>query len=258
MAENELPVVHSPAAMMGATVPITLGGGLALMLAEALSGLVAHQLKRAGSPFVLGAGLHHLDMKTMQIAHPSREFELTKSVIAQMGQWYGMPTWGYAGNSDSKVVDGQAALEAVFSFLVAQLSGSNLVHDVGYIESALSTCFAMIVLTDELIAMSDRFVRGVDVDAGSLLLDEIDRVGPGGNFLSIEEALARFREFWYPSLLDRHIREEWQERGATTLSERLNIRVNEIIDEHRPEPLDSGTREALYASLEKAGVEVPR
>ena len=45
MASQGLPVVHSPAPMMGGTAPVTLAGGLALGNAEVLSGLVIHQQK---------------------------------------------------------------------------------------------------------------------------------------------------------------------------------------------------------------------
>jgi trimethylamine--corrinoid protein Co-methyltransferase len=252
MAEYGLPVVHSPAAMMGGTAPITLASGLAMMMAEILSGLVVHQLKRPGAPFVFGAGLHHLDMKTTQIAHPSPEFELTKAAIAQLGQWYGMPTWGYAGNSDAKVMDEQAALECMFAVIMAQLSGTNLVHDVGYMESALATSFEMIVLTDELVAMTDRFMEGIEVTDATLMLDEIDQVGPGGDFLSTEQTAKRFREFWYPKLLDRRLRAQWHKAGATTLGQRLKTGVKEIITEHRPKPLASEMRESLQEILAEA------
>ena len=250
MAECELPVVHSPAAMMGATAPITMASGLSMMVAEILSALVVHQLKRPGAPFVFGAGLHHLDMKSMQIAHPSPEFELTKGAITQLGHWYGMPTWGYAGTSDSKIMDGQAALESMFAVIMAQLSGTNLVHDVGYMESALTTSFEMIVLTDELIAMTDRFMQGIEVSEDTLLRDEIDQVGPGGNFLGTDQTLERYREFWYPGLLDRSRRHKWLEGGALTLEQRLNRRVKEIIAEHRPKPLAADAKERLLGILE--------
>ena len=118
MAEYQLPVVHSPGPLMGGTAPITMAGGLVMSLAEILSGLVVHQLKRQGAPFVFGAGLHHMDMGAMQICYASPEFQLTKAAIAQLGQWYGIPTWGYAGCSDAKVMDGQAALEAMLSVLM--------------------------------------------------------------------------------------------------------------------------------------------
>jgi trimethylamine--corrinoid protein Co-methyltransferase len=252
MAEYRLPVVHSPGPLMGGTAPITLASGLAMSLAEILSSLVVHQLKQRGAPFVFGAGLHHMDMSAAQICYASPEFQLTKAAIAQLGRWYGMPTWGYAGCSDAKVMDEQAALEAMLSVLMAKLSGANLIHDVGYMESGLTTSLEMIVLTDELVAMTDHLMKGIEVSDDTLMLDEVDRVGPGGHFLSTEQTLKRFREFWFPGLLDRKRRPEWLEAGATTLGQRLNARVKEIIQEHQPEPLEAEKKRQVQEILSRA------
>jgi trimethylamine---corrinoid protein Co-methyltransferase len=252
MAEHELPIVHSPGPLMGGTGPITMASGLVMSLAEILSGLVVHQLRRPGAPFVFGCGLHHLDMSAAQICYASPEFQLTKAAIAQLGQWYGMPTWGYAGCSDSKVLDEQAALEALLSVVMAKLSGANLIHDVGYMESGLTGSYEMIVLTDELVAMADAMMKGIEVSEDTLLLDELHTVGPGGHFLDTKQTVKRFRDFWYPSLLDRKRRDQWLEAGATTLGQRLNARVKEILREHQSEALDAQKRRNLREILSQA------
>ncbi|NIV36078.1 MAG: trimethylamine methyltransferase, partial [Anaerolineae bacterium] len=245
MAEHRLPIVHSPAPLMGGTGPITMASGLAMALAEIQSSLVVHQLKNPGAPFVVGCGLHHLDMQSAQICYGSPEFQLTKAAIAQMGRWYGLPTWGYAGCTDAKTVDEQAAAEAMLSVLMAKLSGANLIHDVGYLESGLTTSFEMIVLTDELVALTDNLMKGIEINDETLLLDEIDTVGPGGHFMDTDQTLKRFRDFWYPSLLDRGRREQWLAEGAMTLGQRLNTRVREIVQEHRPKPLQDKRKRQL-------------
>ncbi len=252
MAQHRLPVVHSPAPLMGGTGPITIASGLALSLAEILSGLVVHQLKRRGAPFVFGAGLHHMDMAAAQICYSSPEFQLTKAAVAQLGRWYGLPTWGYAGCTDAKVMDEQAALEAMLSVLMARFSGSNLVHDVGYMESGLTTSFEMIVLTDELIAMTDHIVKGIEVSDETLMLDEIDTVGPGGQFLDTDRTLERFRDFWYPGLLDHSRRDQWLADGGLTLGQKLTARVKEIVKAHQPRPLEPGKRQKIQEILAQA------
>lgn len=238
MAENELPVVHSPAPLMGGTGPITMASGLAMSIAEIFSSLVVHQLTNPGAPYIFGAGLHHMDMKAAQICYASPEFQLTKSAIAQMGRKYGIPSWGYAGCTDAKVFDEQASMESLLSVMMAKFSGANLIHDVGYMESGLTCSFEMIVLTDELIALTDNLMKGIEINADTLMLDEIHNVGPGGHFLNTEQTMNRFKDFWYPGLIDRSIRPTWLDEGATTLGERLNTRVKEILAEHEVEPLD--------------------
>jgi len=252
MAEYQLPVVHSPGPLMGGTAPITMASGLVMSLAEILSALVVHQLKRPGAPFVFGAGLHHMDMGAAQICYASPEFQLTKAAIAELGRWYGLPTWGYAGCSDAKVMDEQAALEAMLSVLMARFSGANLIHDVGYMESGLTTSYEMIVLTDELVAMTDHVMKGIEVSDDTLMLDELDEVGPGGHFLDTEQTLKGFRDFWFPGLLNRQRRLQWLEAGATTLIQRLSTRVKEIIKEHQPRPLDPDKKQKVQEILAQA------
>jgi trimethylamine--corrinoid protein Co-methyltransferase len=253
MAEYELPVVHSPGPLMGGTAPITIASGLVMSLAEILSGLVVHQMTNPGAPFVFGAGLHHMDMKSTQICYGGPEFQLTKAAIAQLGRWYGMPTWGYAGCTDAKVLDEQAAAEAMLSVLMAKLTGANLIHDVGYMESGLTTSFELIAFTDELIAMTEAMVNGIEVSDETMLLDELHEIGPGGHFLNTDATMARFHDFWYPELMSREIRETWLERGGTTLGERLNEKVKTIIKEHRPEPLAAEKKEKVQEVLEGIG-----
>jgi trimethylamine--corrinoid protein Co-methyltransferase len=225
---------------------------LAKPLAEILSALVVHQLRRRGAPFVFGAGIHHLDMRSVQICYASPEFQLTKAAISQLGRWYGIPTWGYAGCSDAKVMDEQAALEAMLSIFMAKLSGANLVHDVGYMESGLATSFEMIVLTDELVSMTVHIMKGIEVGSDTLMIDEVDKVGPGGKFIDTENTLNKYRAFWFPSLLDRKIRSQWLKEGASTLGKRLNEKVKEILGNHRPPALSHAKKQRVNEILAKA------
>jgi trimethylamine--corrinoid protein Co-methyltransferase len=231
MAESEIPVVHSPAPMMGGTAPITLAGGLALSTAEVLSGLVIHQLKHAGAPFIFGSGLHHLDMRTSISVYGAPEFQLARLGVADMARFYGLPSWGYAGHSDSCIFDEQAVSDAVFSTLVALQSGTNLVHDVGYMEAGLANSPEMIVFTCEVIGMLRRFQAGFSLDGEALALDVIDQVGPGGNFLTEEHTMAHFREYWESSLFTRERFDGWKSRGAKTLGQRVREKTCGLMDQ---------------------------
>jgi len=242
MAEQALPIVHSPAPMMGGTAPVTLAGGLALGNAETLSSLVMHQLKRAGAPFVYGSGLHHMDMKTSISVYGAPEFQLARIAVAQMGRFYGLPTWGYAGHSDSCALDEQAAADATFSVLVALLAGNNLVHDIGYLEAGLTTSPEQIVLSAEIISMMRSFMAGMSLDAEALALEVIDQVGPGGDFLTAEHTLKHFRELWQPALFSRQRADDWVRAGSTRLGQRLRDRTVGIIESHQPEPLAEGVK----------------
>lgn len=242
MAEQRLPVVHSPAPMMGGTAPITLAGGLALGNAEVLSSLLIHQLQAPGAPFIYGSGLHHLDMRTTISVYGAPEFQLARAMVADMGRFYNLPSWGYAGCSDSLIMDGQAAADAACQVRDALLMGANLVHDVGYLEAGLTTSPEMIVFTAEMIEMHRHFLQGVRIDDDTLALDVIDRVGPGGDYLGDEHTMAHYRSYWYPQLFERRRLERWQAAGGKRLSDRLRDQTVALMGTHRAEPLPESTR----------------
>jgi trimethylamine--corrinoid protein Co-methyltransferase len=245
MAEHNLPIVHSPAPMMGGTAPVTIAGALALGNAELLSSLVMHQLKRPGAPFVYGVQVHHMDMKTTISVYGAPEYQLARVMSAEVGRYYKLPTWGNAGMTDSCTLDEQAALDIAFSVQVALLTGTNLTHDVGYMEAGLTTSPELIVLSAEVIAMLRRFVQGVQIDAESLALEAIHQVGPGGNFLTHKHTLKHFRELWQPAVMCRQRLSNWLQDGALRLGDRLRAKTTAILDEHQGEPLPDHVREEI-------------
>jgi trimethylamine--corrinoid protein Co-methyltransferase len=250
MAQQDLPMLYSPAPVQGGTAPVTLAGGLVQANAELLSGLVVHQLTRPGAPIVYGCGMHHLDMKTTTSVYTCPEFVLARVAVAEMGRFYGMPTWGYAGDVNSCVVDEQAAAEGTFSIMAALLAGNNLTHDVGYLESGLTTSPEMIVLCDETISMVQRFTQGFSLDSTSLALDVIDQVGPDGDYLTSRHTLKHFRELWRPRLFSRLGGEAWADQGSQRLGSRLRDKTLSIIDGHTPEPLPDSVKQAIHDILQ--------
>ena len=249
-AEHRIPVTHSPAPMMGGTAPVTLAGAVALGNAELLSGLVIHQLKQPGAPFLYGHGVHHLDMKEMVSVYGAPEFQLARVMAAEMGRFYHLPVWGYAGHSDSKVLDSQAAADTQFSVLVALLAGTSLNHDVGYLESGLAASPALMVLADEIISQSRRFAGGVRLDAEALALEAIQAVGPGGEFMSHDHTLAHWRELWLPRVFDRQRLEPWLERGGKNAEARLTEKTVALMDEHRVERLPADVDQTIEEILQ--------
>lgn len=251
MAEHQLPITHSPAPMMGGTAPLSIAGGMVLANAEILSSIVMHQLKKPGAPFVYGSGLHHMDMSTTISVYGAPEFQLARLSVASMGKYYNLPTWGYAGHTDSCVVDEQAAADAVFSVMVAELSRTNLIHDVGYTEGGLATSPEMIVLTAETISMVRHFSKGIEFNRETLAEEIIHRVGPGGDFLTDDSTLENFRQLWQPRLFDRRRYEMWKMEGEKRVKDRLKEKTVSLIEEHQPKQLADSIKDEIAYILKQ-------
>ena len=237
-ARHNIPVTYPTGAMAGATAPATMAGAVALGNAETLAGLVIHQLARRGAPFVYGGNSSIMDMSTGRFTYGAPEFHLAFSAYADLARFYGLPVWGLAGATDSKTVDAQAGLEMGIQMLMAELSGAQLIHDVGYLDSGLCSSMEMVCLGNETASMVKRISRGIEVTPDSLAVDAVDEVGPGGHFLQIEHTLENFRkEFWFPKVLVRESIQEWQNRGSLDMFRRLNAQAREIMQNHQPAPL---------------------
>jgi trimethylamine--corrinoid protein Co-methyltransferase len=91
----------------------------------------------------------------------------------------------------------------------------------------------------------------------TLMLDLIDRIGPGGEFLSTLETARRCRtEIWNPKLMDRRPWPLWLEAGAPTTKERIQERLQKILLTHKPTPLPDGVAESIESILKAAEARV--
>jgi trimethylamine--corrinoid protein Co-methyltransferase len=260
MADRRLPIVYAPGGVDGASVPVTAAGSLALANAEVLSGLTIAQLRQPGTPVVYGSGSGPLDMKTTVASYSSPEFMRHCKAMAELGQrFYHLPTWGFSGCSDAKLPDIQAGVDSSLWILWTALSGANLVHDIGYLESGMTCSYEMIVICDEIIGYVRSLLGGIELTPETLALDVIDEVGPGGDYLTTEHTLRHYKECWYPNVFDRLSYQSWTEAGRTGALEKARNSARDAIANHRPEPLPEATLEALKsivaAADERAGIE---
>jgi len=136
-ASYGIPLIYTPCPMAGATSPVTMAGTLVLMNAEVLAGMVMGQLKRKGSPFIMGGVITIMDMASTTVCYGAPEMSLLLAGCGDLAHYYRLPTFGTAGCSDSKLPDQQAAIEATFSCVINALGGLNLIHDPGFLEGAM-------------------------------------------------------------------------------------------------------------------------
>jgi trimethylamine--corrinoid protein Co-methyltransferase len=222
-------------------------------LAETFLGLVLSNLKKPGMPLIMGGVQTIMDMMTSTYSYGAPELSLASAASTDISKWLGLPMFSTGGCSDSKAVDEQAAIEATLSLYTAMLSGASLIHDVGYLDSGLNGSLEMLVLCDEIIEMVKHIGRGVQVDQDHLALEVIDRVGPGGQFLSEDHTLEHYRKsFWFPKLMDRSNYENWVAGGRKTLNERVREKVNHILQTHQATPIDEKVMKEIKKIIKKA------
>ncbi len=257
-AEHGVPIVYAPGVMAGGTAPVTLAGTLALANAECLSGLVLSQLFAPGAPCIFGAFATVLDMKTTVFSHGAPELPLMSAAMNEIAHHYGLPSWSQAGTGDAKAVNAQAGAEYVIGILTAALSGANLIHDSGFLDSSMTASLESCVLADEVISMVRHMVDGVTVTPETLAVDVIEKVGAGGSFLMEDHTVKHMRsEVWYPRLFERRRFESWAAAGGERLEVKMRRRAQEIFDRYEPAPLPASAG-ATLAHIRSAALAAAR
>lgn len=251
-AELLIPVVLAPAPGAGTTAPSSVAATVVVGNAEVLSGLVIHQLARPGAPFVYGCGVSVMNMSTAVDTYCAPECFLGNQATCDLTRSYGLPSWSYAGCSDSKMLDGQQTAEAALTALLGTMSRATLLHDVGYFESGLQSSAESIILGDEFVGYAKAFMKPVPTDAEALAVDEIMAVGPGGNHLARPYTRAHHREFWRPGLFDQTVYDRWSASGGSSLGERVKARAATLRAAPRAFRLDDRVKQGLADLIGRA------
>ena len=251
-AEHGIPCIFMSGMLGGGTGPVTPAGSLALANAESLAGHPGRPVEEEGYAGRLGRRHpRHWTCARRSRATDRPEFMLTMAAISELAEYYDLPAWGYAGCTDAKCFDEQAAADAATWVMMAALSGSNLVHDVGFIESGMTSSFEQLVFTNEMIGKCAHLLGGIRVDEESLAVGVTHDVGPGGTFLTHKHTSAHCRSAWAPGLEDRQNHGNWAKGGSLTMRDRVNARVRQLLEDHQSMPLPPDVDTKLACLLER-------
>jgi len=220
---HRIPVALSCAPMAGSTSPITMAATLAQIHAEQLAGITICQLTEPGAPVLYGGIPGRANLNTMGYLGGAVECGMMNAAIHQMARHIGVPNYNSSALTDSKMPDQQAAWEKGMTTLLAALGGSNFVHHAaGMIESMIAVAYEQYVIDDEIIGMSCKALKGIEVDPEHLALEVIDEIGPGGNFMTHAHTLKHMRTEYFNGngVTDRRSRTKWEQDGCLNAGER--------------------------------------
>ena len=70
-----------------------------------------------------------------------------------INHYYNLPVFTTGGATDSKLLDEQAIFEGTLTLYGSMLSGGNMIHDMGYMESGLMGSLELVVIQDEIVSI---------------------------------------------------------------------------------------------------------
>ena len=235
--------------LAGATAPVTLAGAVVQHTAECLSGVVIHQLAKAGAPIVWGGSPAIFDMREGSTPMGAVETWMISSAYVQVGKALGLPTHAYMGMSDSKIIDAQCGLESMGSNFVAALSGANIISGCGMLDLESCLSYEKLVIDAEMIGMVKRFVKGIVVRDDPIAVTLMQKSGHKGDFLTLPHTRKWYREEQYltSEVIDRASFEGWKSRGEKSTFERARDRVEKLMTTYQPNKITDEVRQELRA-----------
>jgi trimethylamine--corrinoid protein Co-methyltransferase len=143
-------------------------------------------------------------------------------------------------------MDVQLGHEKTITGLMPILAEVDLVYGLGMIDMGMAVSFEQFLMDAEFVRMFKRVGKTVVVDEESLALDVIKAVGPSGNFLSQRHTLRHMRdEISEAKLIDRRMREAWENDGSKDMPMRARELAIEILKNHQPAPLSDDVKTKL-------------
>ena len=260
-ARSGIPAELVSMPLCGATAPLTLAGSLVQHTAENLSGIVIHQLAKAGAPIVYGGSPAFFDMRHGTTPMGAIETMMIDASYTQIGRHLGLPTHAYMGLSDSKALDYQAGFESGIGAVLAVLAGVNVISGGGMLDFESCQSLEKLVIDNDICGMAMRLARGIEQRGEKLAEDLYGNIDDGDHFLTSPETLKWMRsEPFIPSdIVDRSNRDEWVKNGATSAQVRAKKYVKRILSEHTPEPLPEDVtkelRQIIVTDAKKYGLD---
>jgi trimethylamine--corrinoid protein Co-methyltransferase len=163
-----IPVITPVEPLCGSTAPITLAGNLVVQNVDTLAGVMLTQLANPGAPVFYGCISSISDMKDLKYLSGAVEMGLMNAAASQLARQYNLPIYATAGMSDSKTLDAQSGYESAITNLLVAMAGGNYIHDAaGLLEFCLTASLEKYVIDDEILGMTKRALKGIDLCAKS-------------------------------------------------------------------------------------------
>jgi trimethylamine--corrinoid protein Co-methyltransferase len=246
-ARWSIPVELISMPLSGFMAPVTLVGSLVQQTAENLSGVVISQLVRPGAPMLYGGSPAIFDVRFETTPMGAVETMMLDCANSEIGKRLGMPTQGYIALSDAKQLDAQAGLETGVGAILAALSGINSISGPGMLDFESCLSLEKLVLDDEICAMSQRLLRGIEPREDFPSLPIFEELRREKHLLIADHTRRHLRdEITFPgAVLDRANRARWAADGRLTLRERAGREVARLVAHYKPSRLPEETKSEL-------------
>jgi trimethylamine--corrinoid protein Co-methyltransferase len=243
----DIPIAVMPMPLMGGTGPGNMISMTILGNCEVLAMLCLIQAADPGTPFIYAPALAVMNPRTGSYSAGAIENGLLSSAGIEMARYYGLPAEGTGGGTETYSPGIQASYERAMNSLIPMLSWPDLIVGSGLLGGSMILSLEQLVIDAEVFRMSKQAHRGILTNDEMWLDDVIQRVGPGGNFLSEKSTVANIRsgEWMIPRLGVHGAQKSWEMAGKKNILEEAREKVKNLLSSHEPLPLSDEIEEEL-------------
>ncbi len=249
-----IPVHIMPMPLMGATAPGTMISTVVQGNCEVLAMICLLQANQPEVPIIYAPELAVLNPKTGLLSDGSMEYSIMSAAATEMARYYGLPAESSPGGTDSHVLDLQNGYENAAMKLASHLAWPDIVVGPGTLDGSMVSSLEQIYIDVEIFRLAKHAHRGIDTSSEKWLIDIIEKVGPGGNYLSEHTTVRSIRNGeWYLSDIGTHTSfENWAAGDKKDVLSEIREKVDQIIKAYEPLPLGEDVEKELEKICKRA------
>ncbi len=230
----------------GASTPITTAGSIINSLATDFGAMVLAQLVRRGCFCIGSSDVCFMEPATGSIGNFAQT-SLADLVMCQLRRRLELPSFtGAAGYSGASRFNQDAVAELTAGMLQTFFSRPATLDYLGSLDQGLTYSLHALLLCNDLAGLLRTMWQGVQIDDDTLALDLARVVGPRGNYLAQRHTVDHCREhLWESRYFGPNMPLSSAGGADTDLYARIDRDLRELLQTHRPQPLDR----ALEAQL---------
>ena len=237
LLDKGVPMWVSTMPVAGISAPITMISTLLQSMFEHFAGLTMLNLINTRSFNYIAPDdafeADPFDMRYSTFVYGSAEYTRATLHKIALCKYYNIPVIAKSLNTAGKQPDAQAASEIAIHTLISALAGARAFRTGGMLSSCEVYSAEILVIAQEIITFIKNVLRREEFSEERLMVDEIEAVGPGQNYIGRKSTFEHFRkEYWDPELFTHSNLGQWKDMGSKTIYERANAIAKKKIREH--------------------------
>jgi trimethylamine--corrinoid protein Co-methyltransferase len=254
--DYHIPVRVPLVPMMGATAPYTVAGALTQANAEFISTLTMVQTLCPQLPLWYYVIPRTMDMRTgFTISASTPETVLFSIAAGQLARHYRVPADLSSGSATGAQIH-QIIFHYGSTLQATMASGATGIGGVGNLDGGNMYCPELLIIADELLGYFKHIQQGITINAATMAVDAMKRVGPQGNFLADTHTIANLRNShrFTPKLLEWSAYDQWCATDCQTILDRAREQTVAILKKEKRPVVDKD----VLSELDKIAMSADR